>query len=95
MQVNTAAITTYFNYNFVFCYTSLQLIPSAQPLPANANGYFFYFSLLGNDVTNETFQDMINPNFPAERASVRIQSSIEVLRLFFSHQPGVQVGLRL
>ncbi|XP_063434844.1 centrosomal protein of 120 kDa-like [Mytilus trossulus] len=70
-----------------------QLIPSTQPLPSLATGYFFYFSLLGNDVTNETFQDLINPNFPAERASVKIKSSVDALRIFLSSQPGVQVHL--
>lgn len=70
-----------------------QLIPSSQPLPATANGYFFYFSLLGNDVTNETFQDLINPNFPAERASVRIRSSVDAFRTFLANQPGVQIHL--
>jgi centrosomal protein CEP120 len=69
----------------------LQLIPSSQPLPVTANGYFFYFSLLGNDVTNETFHDLINPNFPAERASVKIRSNVDMLRAFFSCQPGIQV----
>lgn len=69
----------------------LQLIPSSQPLSSTATGYFFYFSLLGNDVTNETFQDLINPNFPAERASVRIRSSVDAFRIFLANQPGVQV----
>ncbi|XP_061172082.1 centrosomal protein of 120 kDa-like isoform X1 [Saccostrea echinata] len=70
-----------------------QLIPSSQPLPVTANGYFFYFSLLGNDVTNETFHDLINPNFPAERASVKIRSNVDTLRAFFSCQPGIQIHL--
>lgn len=70
-----------------------QLIPSSQPLPVTASGYFFYFSLLGNDVTNETFHDLIHPNFPAERASVKIRSNVDTLRAFFSCQPGIQVHL--
>lgn len=70
-----------------------QLIPSTQSLPPDASGYFFYFSLLGNDVTNEVFHDLINPNFPAERASVRVRTSVEALRQFFTHQPGIQVHL--
>lgn len=70
-----------------------QLIPSSQPLPVTASGYFFYFSLLGNDVTNETFHDLIHPNFPAERASVKIRSNVDTLRAFFSCQPGIQVEL--
>lgn len=69
-----------------------QLIPSSQPLPPTVSGYFFYFSLLGNDVTNETFHDLINPNFPAERASVKIRSNVDTLRAFFTCQPGLQVS---
>ncbi|CAG5135088.1 unnamed protein product, partial [Candidula unifasciata] len=70
-----------------------QLIPSSVPLSSSSNGFFFYYSLLGNDVTNEPFFDLVNPNFPAERASVKIRSSVEALRSFFSHQPGLQVHL--
>ncbi|KAL5004829.1 hypothetical protein ScPMuIL_018285 [Solemya velum] len=70
-----------------------QLIPSTQPLPPSASGYFFYYSLFGNDVTNEVFHDLISPGFPAERASVRIRSNIDTLRKFLASQPGVQVHL--
>ena len=70
-----------------------QLIPTNIPLPDT--GFFFYYSLLGNDVTNEIFKDLMNPNFPAERASVRVRSTVETLRHFFSSQPGLEVGLPL
>ncbi|XP_059160002.1 centrosomal protein of 120 kDa-like [Physella acuta] len=69
-----------------------QLIPSNTPLNSSG-GFFFYYSLLGNDVTNEPFHDLVNPSFPAERASVKIRSSIDVLRSFFSRQPGLQIHL--
>ncbi|ESO92587.1 hypothetical protein LOTGIDRAFT_190538, partial [Lottia gigantea] len=68
-----------------------QLIPSNQPL--SASSYFFYYSLLGNDVTNEAFTDLINTNFPAERASVKLRSSVDALRIFFFNQPGIQFHL--
>lgn len=67
-----------------------QLVPSNT---AAAQGFFFYYSLLGNDVTNEIFSNLLNPSFPAERASVRVRSSVEALRIFFSHQPGLQIHL--
>ncbi|BFY97039.1 hypothetical protein BsWGS_00079 [Bradybaena similaris] len=70
-----------------------QLIPSSVPLSSSTGGFFFYYSLLGNDVTNEPFFDLVSPNFPAERASVKIRSSVEALRSFFSHQPGLQIHL--
>ncbi len=67
-----------------------QLIPTSIPLPSS--GFFFYYSLLGNDVTNESFFDLLNPTFPAERASVRLRSSADALRMFFSSQPGIEVS---
>ncbi|KAH9488810.1 hypothetical protein Btru_064837 [Bulinus truncatus] len=69
----------------------IHLIPSSSTL--SSTSFFFYYSLLGNDVTNEPFQDLINPNFPAERASVKIRSSVDALRSFLSHQPGLQIHL--
>lgn len=68
------------------------LIPSSTQL-SGSRGFYFYYSLLGNDVTNEPFFDLIHPNFPAERASVKVRSSVDALRLFLSHQPGLQIHL--
>lgn len=67
----------------------LQLIPSNIQLPST--GYYFYYSVLGNDITNEVFHDLLNPTFPAERASVRLSATLEALRQFFNSQPGLQV----
>ena len=74
-----------------WCFPSQQLIPTSIPLASS--GYFFYYSLLGNDVTNETFYDLLSPSFPPERASVKVRSSVEALRAFFVSQPGVQLHL--
>ncbi|KAI8496028.1 hypothetical protein Bbelb_264440 [Branchiostoma belcheri] len=65
----------------------------SMPLPSRGSGFFFYYSLLGNDVTNESFHNLLNPDFPAERASVRVRSSVQVLRLFLAAQPGLQIHL--
>uniref|UniRef100_A0A8C3T6U4 Centrosomal protein of 120 kDa n=1 Tax=Chelydra serpentina TaxID=8475 RepID=A0A8C3T6U4_CHESE len=70
-----------------------QLIPSTMKLPERQPEFFFYYSLLGNDVTNEPFIDLINPNFEPERASVRIRSTIEVLQVYFSAQEKIQIHL--
>ncbi|XP_077989016.1 centrosomal protein of 120 kDa-like [Glandiceps talaboti] len=70
-----------------------QLVPSTMPLPARESGFFFYFSLFGNDVTNEAFHDLLNPNFPAERASVRVRSNANALQMYFGNQPSIQVHL--
>ncbi|XP_062985553.1 centrosomal protein of 120 kDa [Elgaria multicarinata webbii] len=70
-----------------------QLIPTTMKLPEHKPEFFFYYSLLGNDVTNEPFTDLMHPNFEPERASVRIRSSIEVLRAYFLAHSKLQIHL--
>ncbi|NWS82994.1 CE120 protein, partial [Toxostoma redivivum] len=70
-----------------------QLVPSTMKLPDRQPEFFFYYSLLGNDVTNEPFTDLINPNFEPERASVRIRSTVEILQVYFCAQSKLQIHL--
>ncbi|ELK29721.1 Centrosomal protein of 120 kDa [Myotis davidii] len=70
-----------------------QLIPCTMKLPERQPEFFFYYSLLGNDVTNEPFNDLINPNFEPERASVRIRSNVEILRVYLAFQSKLQIHL--
>ncbi|XP_070791796.1 centrosomal protein of 120 kDa isoform X1 [Pituophis catenifer annectens] len=70
-----------------------QLIPTTVKIPERKPEFFFYYSLLGNDVTNEPFTDLMNPNFEPERASVRIRSTIEVLRAYFFGHSKLQIHL--
>ncbi|KAM4746472.1 centrosomal protein of 120 kDa isoform 2-T2 [Anableps anableps] len=70
-----------------------QLIPSTKKLPADDSGFFFYYSLLGNDITSEPFHSLLSPDFEPERASVRIRSSKQVLQAFLSQQPSLQIHL--
>ncbi|XP_077147170.1 centrosomal protein of 120 kDa [Ranitomeya variabilis] len=70
-----------------------QLISSTLRLPEPKPEFYFYYSLLGNDVTNEPFTDLINPDFEPERASVKIRSSTEVLCMYLSVQPKLQIHL--
>ncbi|NXI36031.1 CE120 protein, partial [Galbula dea] len=70
-----------------------QLVPSTMKLPEQSPEFFFYYSLLGNDVTNEPFTDLINPNFEPERASVRIRSTADVLQAYLCGQSKLQIHL--
>uniref|UniRef100_A0A8C3KJW7 Centrosomal protein of 120 kDa n=1 Tax=Calidris pygmaea TaxID=425635 RepID=A0A8C3KJW7_9CHAR len=70
-----------------------QLVPSTVKLPERQPEFFFYYSLLGNDVTNEPFTDLINPNFEPERASVRIRSTADVLQSYLCAQSKLQIHL--
>ncbi|XP_053910877.1 centrosomal protein of 120 kDa [Cuculus canorus] len=70
-----------------------QLVPSTMKLPEGRPEFFFYYSLLGNDVANEPFSDLINPNFEPERASVRIRSKADVLQAYLYTQSKLQIHL--
>ncbi|XP_061202024.1 centrosomal protein of 120 kDa isoform X4 [Neopsephotus bourkii] len=77
----------------VFATQLEQLVPTTMKLPERQPEFFFYYSLLGNDVTNEPFTDLINPNFEPERASVRIRSTVDVLQVYFCAQSKLQIHL--
>ncbi|XP_075582158.1 centrosomal protein of 120 kDa isoform X2 [Pelecanus crispus] len=77
----------------VFATQLEQLVPSTMKLPERQPEFFFYYSLLGNDVTNEPFTDLINPNFEPERASVRIRSTADVLQVYLCAQSKLQIHL--
>uniref|UniRef100_A0A3P8VJN2 Centrosomal protein 120 n=1 Tax=Cynoglossus semilaevis TaxID=244447 RepID=A0A3P8VJN2_CYNSE len=68
-----------------------QLMPSTTKLSAEGSDFFFYYSLLGNDITSEPFHNLLSPDFEPERASVRIRSSKQILLSFLSHQPSLQI----
>ncbi|XP_060927437.1 centrosomal protein of 120 kDa [Limanda limanda] len=70
-----------------------QLIPSTMKLSAGGSEFFFYYSLLGNDITSEPFHNLLSPDFEPERASVHIRSSKQVLQSFLSQQPSLQIHL--
>ncbi|XP_076859626.1 centrosomal protein of 120 kDa [Brachyhypopomus gauderio] len=70
-----------------------QLISSSTKLSSEGSEFFFFYSLLGNDVTSEPFQNLISPNFEPERASVRIRSNDKILRVFLSQQQNLLVHL--
>ncbi|XP_033634352.1 centrosomal protein of 120 kDa-like [Asterias rubens] len=70
-----------------------QLVPSSIPLPSRDKGFFFFYSLFGNDVTNEPFHDLLNPSFTAERASVRLRSSVHALQMMFAREPALSIHL--
>ncbi|KAG7490110.1 Centrosomal of 120 kDa [Solea senegalensis] len=70
-----------------------QLIPNTMKLSAEGSNFFFYYSLLGNDITSEPFQSLLSPDFEPERASVRIRSNKLILKSFLSQQPSLQIHL--
>lgn len=64
-------------------------------LSAEGSEFFFYYSLLGNDITSEPFHNLLSPDFEPERASVRIRSSKKILQTFLSQQPSLQVRIKM
>ncbi|KAJ0068132.1 hypothetical protein NL108_016283, partial [Boleophthalmus pectinirostris] len=70
-----------------------QLIPCDLKLSAEGSDYFFYYTLLGNDITSEPFHSLLAPAFEPERASVRIRSSKQVLHRFLRQEKSLQIHL--
>eukprot|EP00066_Takifugu_rubripes_P024411 XP_011613677.1 PREDICTED: centrosomal protein of 120 kDa isoform X2 [Takifugu rubripes] len=70
-----------------------QLIPSTVKLSAEGSEFYFYYSLLGNDITSEPFHNLLSPSFDPERSSVRIRSSKQVLQTFLSQEPDFEIHL--
>ncbi|CAL1615077.1 unnamed protein product [Knipowitschia caucasica] len=70
-----------------------QLIPSDLNLSAEGSDYFFYYTLLGNDITSEPFHSLLTPTFEPERASVRIRSNKQVLQRFLRQEKCLQIHL--
>ena len=60
-----------------------QLIYGDKPLPSVHSGFFFYYSLFGNDITNDPFHNLLSPSIIPERASVRIRSTVSTLKSYF------------
>ncbi|CAJ1069665.1 centrosomal protein of 120 kDa isoform X1 [Xyrichtys novacula] len=70
-----------------------QLIPNTMKLSSEGSEFFFFYSLLGNDITSEPFNNLLSPDFEPERASVRIRSSKQILQTFLSQQPSLEIHL--
>ncbi|XP_076127282.1 centrosomal protein of 120 kDa isoform X1 [Alosa pseudoharengus] len=78
----------------VACASKLeQLIGRTTELSREGVDFFFYYTLLGNDITSEPFQNVMSPSFEPERASVRIRSSEKILRAYLSQQPSLEIHL--
>uniref|UniRef100_H2YHU4 C2 domain-containing protein n=1 Tax=Ciona savignyi TaxID=51511 RepID=H2YHU4_CIOSA len=70
-----------------------QLIPGNKPLPGVSPGYFFYYSLFESDITNDVFHNIFSPEITPERASIRIRSTVEHLKSYFTQNSTLQVHL--
>ncbi|KAK7933345.1 hypothetical protein WMY93_004241 [Mugilogobius chulae] len=70
-----------------------QLIPSDLKLSSEGSDFYFYYTLLGNDITSEPFHSLLTPAFEPERASVRIRSSKQVLQRFLRQESCLQIHL--
>lgn len=78
----------------VACASKLeQLIGRTTELSREGMDFYFYYTLLGNDITSESFQNVVTPSFEPERASVRIRSSEKILRAYLSKQPSLEIHL--
>ncbi|CAF1011439.1 unnamed protein product [Rotaria sordida] len=56
-------------------------------------GYFFDYKLFDNKIKTEIFHNLIQPEFYPERASVRIRSSIQLLRSYLETYHPIEFNL--
>jgi len=70
-----------------------KLVSGNKLLPTTSSGYFFYYTLFGSDITNDPFHDLINPSFTPERATVRVRSTVSMLKIYFSQNSELNVHL--
>ena len=70
------------------------MVPSSSRLQTD-KGFYFYYSLFDNDVTNETFYDLITTDIPTERASVRINANPKSVDNYFQRKQNLKVGVSL
>merc|ERR1719193_1656241 len=94
------------NRTFMLCITVAfaanlkHLLPPGVPIkcPSSTSdsngGFFFFYTLFGNSVTTDPFFDVLEPNFPSERASVRVRATFDKLDSFLRLQhPGIEIHL--
>ncbi|XP_028399119.1 centrosomal protein of 120 kDa-like isoform X2 [Dendronephthya gigantea] len=81
-----------FSVTISYAVNLAKLIPSSFVVP-DGQGFYFQYSLFGNKVSSEIFSDLLQPNFSPERASVRINSQLKLLRAFLQNFPGITITL--
>lgn len=69
-----------------------QLVTGTDRASSKQRCHFVYY-LLGNEVTTDAFDNLSNPKFPAERASLRISSNPASLQKYFRANPSLQMFL--
>ncbi|CAL1262116.1 unnamed protein product [Larinioides sclopetarius] len=80
-----------FSVTLAFAANLNKLAPPA--MLKSSKGFYFYYSLFDNDVITEKFSSLSNPDFLAERASVRISSSPNVLSEYFEQNSNLEILL--
>lgn len=63
-----------------------------QAIQDNAS-YYFYYSFLGNDITTQKFNQLLSPDFPAERVSIKMVGSESDIGLFLKESGKLYVYL--
>lgn len=73
-----------------FAKNLLKLIPSDFNLTQKGS-FFFSYSLMGNQIISDTFKDILASDIAAERASVRLHTTFDILKVFMSNQKPIEI----
>ena len=89
---NLVHVSSSFSLHLQSLLVSLQLFPSTTNLNTQ-NGYFFHYNIFGNEIKSEVFQDLMHPEFHPERSSLRLRTTVQLLRSYFETFHPIQLTL--
>jgi centrosomal protein CEP120 len=79
-QVGNASDDHQFFYTLWITIAFAENLTSFSVENPNKKPYYFYYTLMGNDIRTTSFLDLANPNFPSERVSIRFRSTQKMLQ---------------
>ena len=70
-----------------------QLSPLLESGVQTQGDFYFYYTFLGNEIVTQRFSDLNQPNFPAERVSIRLQCTEQDLQTFLKESGNLIIYL--
>ncbi|KAG1680213.1 Centrosomal protein [Nymphon striatum] len=77
----------------IACVQNIDILFSNDKTWDSSSGLFFFYTLFGNDITTEPFRNDKSPEFPAERAAVKLRCHPGILLRFMKSLPNLQIYL--
>ncbi|XP_067934531.1 centrosomal protein of 120 kDa-like [Watersipora subatra] len=76
-----------------FAHNLADLMPNSRDISIDPQGFYFFYTLFDNDVLTEKFLDLLDPKITAERASIRVRTSLPVIKQYLLSSEPLQFHL--